>query len=90
MNFEFRPVTNRPVPEPVRTGYTSNRSFRTGSDWDKKTLRVAGSLRQGKMTMGRARAFTLALQNRDYGYLWIDQLIASLSSHGYSLSSKGY
>ena len=36
LNFEFGPVSNRPVPEPVRTGYTGNRGFRTGSGRDKK------------------------------------------------------
>ena len=29
--FEFKSVSNRPVPEPVRTDYTGNRGFRTGS-----------------------------------------------------------
>ena len=30
LNFKFGPVWNRPKPEPVRTGLTGNRSFRTG------------------------------------------------------------
>jgi len=58
LKFEFEPVSNRPIPEPVRAGKTSNRGNRTGSGWffltlvvsrvgepkQKKILKIRGSL----------------------------------------------